>query len=235
MNKWDIKTLIALMWRNLKWIGAGLLSGVLVALLWTQFLVTPLYTSQIQLYCTNSSQASQSGSISSSDITAARNLVNTYTVILESDEVLDRVAAALGNGLTTESIRKAVTLSSVGDTTVLQITATTEDPQLSADICTQIARVAPEALIRIMKVGSVETIGTAKVATSPSGPSYPRNLAAGGLIGLAIVILLILVVYLCDNTVRGEEDVQKLLPDVPVLGEIPSFNRQTQTRRGQHG
>lgn len=229
-NKWELKVLAALLWRNMKWIVAGVLAGVLLALLWTRFLITPLYTSYIQLYCTNSTQSSQSGSISSSDITAARNLVDTYSVILKSDEVLDPVAAALGNGLTAADIRRSITLSSVDDTAVMQITATTSNPQLSADICTQMAQVAPEALKRIMKVGSAETIGTAKVASSPSSPSYPRNLVLGGFCGLVIVLLLLLVFHMRDNTVRGEEDIKQLLPDVPVLGEIPSFNRQPATR-----
>lgn len=231
-NKWELKTLTSLVWHNMKWLVAGVLAGVLVSLLWTRFLVTPLYTSYIQLYCTNSTQNSQSGSISSSDITAARNLVDTYAVILKSDEVLDPVAEALGNGLTAADIRRSITLSAVDDTAVMQITATTSNPQLSADICTQVAQVAPDALKRIMHVGSAETIGTAKVASSPSSPNYSRNVLFGGICGLVIVLLLLLVLHMRDNTVRGEKDLKELLPDVPVLGEIPSFSRQP-TARGR--
>ena len=62
---------------------------------YTHYFVTPQYQSSSMFYVNNSdiSVGSASLSLSSSDITASRGLVDTYIVILNTKETLDSVIA----------------------------------------------------------------------------------------------------------------------------------------------
>ena len=113
---------------------------------------------------------------------------------------------------------------------MLRISAETGDPQLSAAICNELAALAPGVLEQVVKAGSVEVIGKAQAAKAPSSPNTKRNTLLGAVLLLVLSCGATILVYLLDNTVKGEEDIRQRL-DLPVLGEIPSFNPGTKEVR----
>lgn len=224
----DLKQILYVLKKRWKWLVAGLLVGLLVFYAISAFLLPKKYASSVELYVYNSN-VTQGNNVNINDINASQKLVNTYIVILENSEVLTEVASRLSVPMTASQLRGAVTMSSVNETEVLNISALTEDAALSAEICNTFAEVAPDVLKQVVKAGSVEVIGSARAATAPSSPNVRRNTVLGGLLGLVVAVGAALIVFLLDNTVKGEEDVRRRL-DIPVLGEIPSF---AATRKGE--
>ena len=119
-------------------------------------------------------------------------------------------------------IRSLVSASAVNNTEVIKITATTRDPQLSADICNDIAIYAEELLMRVTKAGSVAAIGEAKVPLSASGPSVKRYTIIGALIGFVIAVAIVIILKLLDNRINSSEDIKNKF-SIAVLGEIPDL------------
>ncbi len=122
-----------------------------------------------------------------------------------------------------------LSISVVNNTELIEIVAVTDNPGLSADICNTVARVTPEIISdkEGMKMGVLKVLTEGKEAAGPSSPDLYANMVIGGAAGLVISILLLLILHLRDNTVKGEEDVKALLPGVAVLGEIPSFDEKS--------
>ena len=87
----DLSELLHLFVRKLWLIVLVSVVGVLAAFGVTKLMLTPQYTSSVQLYV-SSSQSEQP--ITLNDINTAQKLVNTYTVIVQSDTVLEKVIAA---------------------------------------------------------------------------------------------------------------------------------------------
>lgn len=76
--------------------------------------------------------------------------------------------------------------------------------------------------------------GKAQAPEAPSSPNTKRNTLLGAVLLLALSCGVTILVYLLDNTVKGEEDIRQRL-DLPVLGEIPSFSLGTkEVRRHAH-
>jgi len=100
-------------------------------------------------------------------------------------------------------IKSSLTMSAKDNTEILNITATTPSAQLSADICNTISEVAPEVLIRVTNAGSVQTIGTAEPATSPSSPNVAKNSAIGFCIGFIIAVVIAFLLDLLDTTLKS--------------------------------
>lgn len=210
-----------------KWIAVSTVAGALLAFVLSAFILPKKYTSSLDLYVNNAERAV--GNVNINDINASQKLVNTYIVILKNRQILEQVADNVG-GITYKELANSITMSSVEQTEVLRISAETGDPQLSAAICNELAALAPGVLEQVVKAGSVEVIGKAQAAKAPSSPNTKRNTLLGAVLLLVLSCGTTILVYLLDNTVKGEEDIQQRL-DLPVLGEIPSFTPGTKEVR----
>ncbi len=210
---------------------------------YSKFWLPVQYTSSISIYVKNSSADTINNTATSSDLTAAQKLATTYIVILDNDVVYDEVSKMLlesygsaqlkrffniekdANGneyITASQIRKLVKASPLNNTEVIQITAVTRDPGLSAAICNFMAAEAKTVLIDVTKAGSVESIGKAKQPTGPSGPSVKRYTLIGAVIGFVIACAFVIIRKLLDNRIRTTEDIKQRF-QIPVLGEIPDL------------
>ena len=118
--------------RNLHYILiSGLAVAILVFLIVTIF-VSPTYEVRTSFYVYNTS-ASESGSVNSSDIQAAKNLATTYAKILGSNAVVDTVINDLDdiNGNERTALRNNICVNGVNDTQVIEVKVITDSRDLS--------------------------------------------------------------------------------------------------------
>lgn len=211
-----------------------------------EFVLPVKYTSNIRIYVKNSDSsttANGQAAINNNDLIAAKSLVETYIVILDDNSVYEQVSDKLlgdyeisdlekyftiqkddegKDYISSEEIRNLVTMSAVNQTEVLQISCTSQVPQISADICTYISDIAPALIKRVTQAGSVETISPAQVPTKPSAPNKKMVTLVGCMLGLVISIAIVFIMHFADNAVKSGEDVKARF-GVPVLAEIPDI------------
>lgn len=224
----DLRELFYVIRKHMKGILAGLAVGLICAVLISMFVLPKKYTSSVSLYV-NNGQPILNNALNVNDINASQKLVGTYIVILQDEHVIEQVAEQLSRPISAAQLAGTISMGAVNDTEVLAISANTEDPQLSAEICNVYADIAPQVLQRVVKAGSVEVLGEAKVPTAPSSPSVVKNGLIGALIGLALMIGWSFYREMADNTVKSEDDLRKHV-DVPVLGEIPKIRVEKERR-----
>jgi protein tyrosine kinase modulator len=70
--------------------------------------------------------------------------------------------------------------------------------------------------------GQIKIMDTAKVPTQPIKPNKKLNVAIAFLLGLMISVGLSFLLEYMDNTIKTQEDIEKLL-EVPVIGNIPNY------------
>ena len=73
----------------------------------------------------------------------------------------------------------------------------------------------------IMEVDAVKLVYTADVPKAPSSPNVARDTVLSAVIGVVLSVAVLSVIYLLDDTIRTEEDVEKRL-GLNVLGVIPA-------------
>lgn len=227
MQELDIRAIISALLSKIKWI---VLSAAVLALafgLYAKFFIKSTYRSEVQMYVSNYTDITTAPGASTSGLSASQLLVNEYIVILKHDDVTTKVAAQLreqGEGyvMTNGAISGAVSMTSVDETAMLKITATTTDPDLSKAICDAYAAVAPAQLKEVMEMGTIKPMGDEAKPGTKVGPNVVKNAILGGVIGLVLACAIVLVIYMLDNTVTGERDLKRRL-NVTVLGEVPSL------------
>ena len=96
-----------------------------------------------------------------SDLDSAVRLIDTYTVVIRSNKVLDAVVERLTPdypGISAGVISGSLSMGSVSETGVVAVNCTTRDPKMSCDICNAVVDVAPAEIIRVVGAGNAEVI-----------------------------------------------------------------------------
>lgn len=164
------------------------------------------------------------------NIVLAKNMVDTYRLILTSDNVLDKVKLDLGIDTPTKRIKDCLTVSSPKDTGVIVVTVKNQDPQLAADLANSIMRVAPDVITETVEVGSINVLDQAKVPMVPLPRKMTLNLAIGVVSGLMLGAFIVLLWGFLRPKVKSKIDLKEQL-DLNCLGEIPHIKNKKRNKK----
>lgn len=188
----------------------------------TNFFIKPKYTSGVSFYVNNNNDnlIGSSGTISSSDLDASEKLVNTYMFVVKSRTFRDKIADKLSSEVTSSQLKSMISCSQVESTLIFQVNVTSTSPQLASDVANTIAELAPDEIVRVLKVGGVEVVDYASVPTSPSSPNLAKNILIGFAVAFALAFIIFFTKELFDTRITRETDLTKDF-DIPVLGTVP--------------
>lgn len=186
----------------------------------SRFLLVPQYEASA-LMIVNTRQDT-TATVTSDQINSATKLVSTYSIIIKSDTVLQQVINNLGLTLTYPELQDRVTVTSVDDTQVMQITVRSDNIEWARQVCEQITLIAPDVILESVEAGSVKLISQASANPDPVSPSVLRNTAVAAMLGLVFSLGVIILREMLDNRIKTEDDVRKYL-DIPVIGVIPDY------------
>lgn len=195
--------------------------GGLLSTLFTVMFIPKMYTSSVTLYVSNAAN-STTGNVNQNDLNASKLLANTSVQLLMKEPARNMICEKLSVVLTVQELATLVSIKQTNDTELLTVSATTRDPELSAEICNAYADIAPGYLQGIIEAGSFKAVDEAKPAIAPSSPSVSTNAVIGAFLGGFICFLVYFLVFLFDNSVKGADDIKRKMK-LPVLGEVPSF------------
>ena len=188
----------------------------------TNLLIKPKYTAGVSFYVNNNNDnlVGSTGTITSSDLDASERLVNTYMFVVNSRTFLNKVADKLADGTTATQLSKMISTSQVESTLAFQVNVTTENNQFSADVANIIAELAPDEIVRVLKVGGVEVIDYASAPSKPSSPNLKKNVLIGFAVAFVAAFAVFFIKELFDTRIMTESDLTRDF-DIPVLGTVP--------------
>lgn len=217
----DLKKVITVLVAHLKIIAAVAAALGIVFFLVSQFLLTPVYTSQTLLHVSNMTER-KSSIVTTSDVQVSRELLDTCVVILNSRTVLDKVAEQSGLDYTAQQIKGMISAQSVSSTEIFKISVTHTNPKEAQIIADTITRVAPAEFKRVLNGGAVSIVDYATYPVTPSSPNVPKNTVLGILIGAIVTAAFYILVEAMDTRVRDEFTLEEEFGR-PIIGVIPSF------------
>ncbi len=218
----DLRKIFLMLRKKIAIILVVALIGAALAGCVTNFFIKPKYTSGVSFYVNNNNDnlVGSSGTITSSDLDASEKLVNTYIFVVESGTFRSKVADKLGNGITASQLKKMMSCSAVKDTLAFQVNVSSSDPELATNIANTIAELAPQEIVRVLKVGGVEVVDYASIPTKPSSPNLKKNVLIGFAVALVLAFTVCFVKELFDTRIMSESDLTREF-NIPVLGTVP--------------
>ncbi|MCR5591563.1 MAG: protein-tyrosine kinase [Lachnospiraceae bacterium] len=200
-----------------------ILSAVILAAatyLFCIFLVTPKYQSTTKIYVIN---RQNSDALTYSDLQSGTQLTKDYQELVTSRPVLEEVKAELGLDIENKAFKKKITVSVPTDTRIVSITAEDTDPYMARAIADRVRVSAAEHIANVMNTEAVNVVEEANLPTEISSPKVFRNTAIGGLLGAFIAVMIIVIIYIMDDTIKNPDDVERYL-GLSVLGSIPALD-----------
>jgi capsular polysaccharide biosynthesis protein len=196
---------------------AALLVGTISA-----FFLDDIYASSTTLIVSKQKENSNINDLQLNDINLSRNLVDTYSVIIKSDRVLEKVLKEVNLALPIGELRSKIDVNPENNTEIIRITIEDTNPEIARDIANSVARVFMNEVTTLLRMDNVQVIDLAKASPSPVKPNVKMNTLIAAMVGLMAGIGIAFLIEMLDNTIKTPEDVQKYM-DIPVIGIIPDF------------
>lgn len=198
---------------------------------YTRFLVAPEYESTTLMYVNNSdSSAGAQSTITSGDLSASAQLVDTYIVILESRSTLEEVIRKADVPYSVSELSKMITASSVNSTEVFEIEVVSENAGEAVKIADTIGEVLPAKIASIVDGSSVRLVDSASVAQQ-CGPNLVKNAVLGALLGFLLSGAAVIIRELRDRQIHDTEYLKQNY-DLPVLAVIPDLSQSMKSKSG---
>ena len=235
MEELDLKELFSMFWNKKAEIALITLVLMVIGIVYSYFFITPIYKASTTLVLVQSSSTvSQTGdsAITSTDITMNSKLVSTYSELIKTNTVFGQVASNLNiSDEEAKMIKKNISVSSVQNTEIIQITVKDEDPNKAATIANEIAKVFSEKIVEIYNISNLYLLDRAEAPTHASNINHTKDIIIFACIGLVIAAAYVLVASMLDNTIKTEEDIEKM-GGLVVLTLIPDYEAEVKSEKG---
>lgn len=225
----DILELFYRLLENAGRIIAAALAGMLIAIIYSYIIATPVYEATCQIYVTNASDAT----INLSDMQIGNYLTSDYQKVFNAWEIHEAVRQNLDLSYDRNELREMLEVKNPSGTRILEITVTSEHPEEAATLANEYADVGSGYISRTMDTNEPKVLSSALIPEEPVRPHKLLNIALGFAIGAFLMIAVVLVQYLLDDRLKTEYDIASCA-DMAVLAVVPINGGSNADKKGAH-
>lgn len=231
----DLLHIVKRVWHYIWAVALASLLAAVIGFCCASFLIAPTYSSSVMLYVNNTSLSLGGAdfTISSSQISAAQSLVDTYSVILKSRTTLELVKEKSGVSYDYKQLSAMITAGPANETEIMKVTVVCEDPEEAALIANSIAEVLPIRIKDIINGATMEIVDDAVPNYQKIAPSVTTYTAVGFVLGFLISIGIIAVFAIMDDTIHDEDYILQTY-HYPILAKIPDLLNKDSKRYGYY-
>lgn len=199
---------------------AGAAGGYFIS----EHIIDKKYTASAMMIVSTTNTGGENGSqMTINDYNLNTKLVNSYSVLCKSEKVLRQVQDKLAINSDLKDLSKMIAVNSEADTDIINISVTDTSPQFAQEVANTLVDVFQQEVQNIMKMDNVQVIDYASIPNEPVSPNVTVNTAIAGIIGLVLGIIIALLRYILDDTIKDADSITDIM-GVPVIGSIPKFN-----------
>ena len=203
----DLLELLMVMKKHLAAILLAGIVGLVIMFAYTSFLVTPLYSASSMMYVMPDNSNSMN-SYTLNDMQVGQQLTSDYSSMIKSRSFMEDVIKKLNLTIDYQQLLGKVEVTNPTSSRILQVTVNDPNPQTAADIANEMASVAESKLKEITGMQAIKIYEEAAVPDRPSSPNMKKNCALGLLAGFVLAMAVITILYLLDDTIKTEEDIE---------------------------
>ena len=182
----------------------------------------PLYRSDTTVILVSENTEQQ---YSQTDLSLNKNLVSTYSNIVKSKKVLNKVISELDLNLSYSELYNMVKVSNVNETEIIKISVTSANNEDSATIANAIVPIFSKEVERIYGIENVSTLDEAVAASKAYNINFIKDNIIFALIGIFLGSAIIFIMYYFDTTVKSAEMLEDKL-GLTVIGMVPKVERK---------
>ncbi len=194
--------------------------------IYSVFILKPEYKSQATVILSSD----KSKNTVQSEINANKNLIDTYTEVVKSHRVLDRVKSEMQISDTYEQLVKKVTVASLKDTEIISISVVDLDKNHSYSLANKIADTFTEEIGQIYNDKSVNVLDRAVEPQKPYNVDIVKQEAIYAAAGIVLATAVIFLMFYFDRTIKTTEQIEQLFK-LPIYGKVRKLETEKQKQQ----
>lgn len=191
----------------------------------TYYFITPTYKATTQLLV---NQSTKDELLDVNKLRTNIELTNTYSVIVKSPKIMKSVTDELNLGISATDLSKMVTVSSLQDSQVIEISVESDSATTAGTIANTIANEFKNEIKSIMQVDNVHILYDAIEDPQPVKPDMFINVMLAIVLGLCCGIGLAFLLEYLDTSIKNEKDIEDTLA-IPMVGIISTIKPSPKT------
>lgn len=185
--------------------------------------IKPLYESNVKLYIIHN-QVVNDKSLNYDDIMASRQLINDYKELINSESIISNVLEDLNvKNITIEQFSNKIKVSSVNNTSVMQISVSDTSPVLAKQYADDLSQVFVDKVKELTKDNTISIVDYASMPDKPSNSNGKLFTLLAAILSFAVCVSVIVSIDLLDNTISTVDEIEKNY-GLKVIGIVPNSN-----------
>lgn len=218
-EKFDLVKLLNILKKNIKLLLILPAICLVVSAALAFFVMPDKYTASTQILV---NMKKSSSDLAFQNVQSSLQSVNTYTEIIKSPRILDKVSREFDGQYSTAELNSFLKVTNQTNSQIITVSVTTGNKSESDKIVNKISKVFAHDMPKIMSVDNVTILSSAHDNAVKVSPIVSVNLVISIIVGIVLAILIIFLKELLDKRIKTEEDVESQL-GLPILGSIQKF------------
>ena len=219
----DMKKILNIILSKKIFIALIILLSLVVGYFYSYYYKKPQYNSSVTVLLTGD-EAQGEKQVTQTDLNLNSGLISTYGSIAKSANVLSKVIENLGLDISVQNLQKNLTVAEIKNTQFLKITVENSNPETAMKIANEISKAFVEQIKTIYNIQNINIIDTAEISNTPCNINHIKDMAIALMAGIFASGVLILILYILDDTIKSEKDIPVNLK-LETIGTIPNTNK----------
>ena len=153
------------------------------------------------------------------EVAINKNLIDTYTQVVKSHRVLDKVKSDMNTELTYSDMLGMIEVSAIKGTEIINITTTDRDAEFTTKMTNKIADHFVKEIAKIYNDRNINVLDSAVTPTEPANIKVVRQEIIAFAAGIIVSVSILFLIFYFDRSVKTSEQVESQL-HLPVIGKI---------------
>ncbi|PKM51014.1 MAG: hypothetical protein CVV02_08760 [Firmicutes bacterium HGW-Firmicutes-7] len=184
--------------------------------------MTPIYQADTILFIGKEQSGLGEIGVSLNDLYTNDQLFLDYQQLASTRLVIEEVNKNLNINIPIEDFKRSMGVYAIERSRLFGVSYSSTNPQLATDVSNELATQITLAAAKVVNVQNIRIVDKAIIPVNPISPNLTMNTIIAGFLGLVFALLIIFIHTYMDNTVKKDEDIEKLIK-LPVIGVIPEF------------
>lgn len=188
-----------------------------------EYFTTPVYEAAGTLICARNEQSIEAGAtVSSAELSMPSSLAETYTELIKSDLVVNKVIQNLGLNMTSSALKGTIELTPLTKV-FYKVSVRGTNAEQAAQIANEFMKVFSEEVKNFYEIDNIYTVDAAQVATTAVNMNSGKSIKIFAGIGFVVAAAVIMIMFIFNNTVTNSDQIKRYTK-LPTLASIPRYS-----------
>lgn len=225
MEEIDLKELFEFLKSKIIWILVAVIIAIIIGNVYTILTRVPMYKTNVSLVLVSEKSGEGNIAYNSSEQQLNKNLVGTYSEIVKSKAVLNKVIRNLDLDISYTELKSKIEVTSVENTEIINIYVSNENPKMATLIANEIATVFVGEVNKFYKLNNVNILDKATDVKTPYNVNYIKDNIIYILIGTVISLGILFVIFYFDTSIKTSEEIENKF-GLNVIGVVPKARKE---------